>query len=1236
VSVATAGVTVGSVWLDVLPSMRNFGSEIVNGTEQASRQAGQRAGDALGEGTESGFKGKIAAIAAVGTVIGAAVGVAVSAALDIQAGQAKLQAQLGLTAQDSERYGRVAGQLYSSAYGESLDSVNEAIAEVHRNIGANLNDADLSQITGTVLNLADTFGVELAGSTQAVGQLMKTGLAPNAQAALDVITRGFQLGVDRGGDFLDTLTEYSVQFDKFGLDAGTATGILVQGMQAGARNSDLVADAIKEFSIRAVDGSKLTAQGFQAVGLNATDMAARIAKGGPEASAALDLTIDRLRAMPDPVARSQAAVALFGTQAEDLGDALFAIDPSSAVSALGQVGGAADRMNQTLGDTAQANITSFMRTMQMAFVTVVGGYVIPAVTTLAGIIGPILGPALSLVAGVLTGAIVPAFQTFGQWVQNNASWITPLAVGIGVFVLALNAAAIATAAWGLATSIASGIVGVVRGAVMGFQVAMWLLNAAMAANPVGIIVAALVALVAGLVVAYNTSETFRNIVNGAWEAIKVGAQAAWDGIQAFFGWLGSAASTVGALFAAGWAIAVSAFTTARDAIVAGAQAIGTAATWLWETILSPVFSAIGLAIRILIAVVTTILVAPFVIAFNLIGMAAMALWTNWISPAWEYIKTGLATAATFIDTYVFAPIRLGLSLLGGLFSTASSASVSAFQGLQAGLAAVWAFIDATIFAAIRYALNILVIGFNYWRDQAIAAWQLVQAGLMIAWNLINTTIIQPLITILRVGLVVVFNFFRDAAIAAWTTVQNGLAAVWAFLQSSVFAPLNQYLIGPLVQGFNILRDGAIAAWNILRDGVAAVWNFLRDSVWNPLVNFVTQTIPNAFQTGADAVGRAWESIKAKVRDPIEAVVNVVYNQGIVKVWNWVAGLVGLGPLQEWHVPAFARGGAITGGTAGKDSVLAALMPGEYVLSKPAVDALGGAGAVDMLHRGLRPGADRRGAANLYRVLGIPGFAEGGPVTDAGSGNSLDSLWKAVTGGISSVTSMFSNTEWGRGAIGLVKKLADSLWPALLKKVTDYFASLIGIGGDVPAGSGPVVDEVRRAAAAFGWDSGAQWAALSWIISHESGWRPTAQNPTSTAYGLFQFLDSTWATVGGSKTSNPYQQAVYGLRYISSRYGSPTGAQAFWQAHHWYDQGGYLPTGWSTVFNGTGRPEPVLTDTQWRAMAENGAGGDGASLQERFDDLVEAVRNARPITVEDRSGNPVETARAAQLALRLAR
>jgi len=79
----------------------------------------------------------------------------------------------------------------------------------------------------------------------------------------------------------------------------------------------------------------------------------------------------------------------------------------------------------------------------------------------------------------------------------------------------------------------------------------------------------------------------------------------------------------------------------------------------------------------------------------------------------------------------------------------------------------------------------------------------------------------------------------------------------------------------------------------------------------------------------------------------------------------------------------------------------------------------------------------------------------------------------------------------------------------------------------------------------------QFTCLDNVWTAESGWNPNAQNPTSTAYGIPQFLDSTWASTGIAKTSDPYRQIDAGLIYITNRYGTPCGAWDFWQVHHWY-------------------------------------------------------------------------------------
>jgi Transglycosylase SLT domain len=82
-------------------------------------------------------------------------------------------------------------------------------------------------------------------------------------------------------------------------------------------------------------------------------------------------------------------------------------------------------------------------------------------------------------------------------------------------------------------------------------------------------------------------------------------------------------------------------------------------------------------------------------------------------------------------------------------------------------------------------------------------------------------------------------------------------------------------------------------------------------------------------------------------------------------------------------------------------------------------------------------------------------------------------------------------------------------------------------------------------------SKSQSSCLNQLWTAESGWNPKAQNPTSSAYGIAQFLNATWASTGIRKTSDPYRQIDAGLIYIGHRYGSPCKAWSFWQDNHWY-------------------------------------------------------------------------------------
>ena len=459
-------------------------SGLTTGARQAGDDAGGALGDGLGDGAADGAddavgraegglsKLKTAALG-IGVAAGAVLMDGLGQAMEQQQITGRLGAQLGATGKDAQRYGHIAGQLYAGAVTEDFQTAADTIGAV---MGSGLVDptatnAQIQSIATKVSDLATTFDQDLGGVTNAVSQMIRTGLAKNAGEALDILTAGFQSSANKAGDLVDTFNEYGVQFKKAGLDGTTAVGLMNQAIQHGARDSDLAADAIKEFSIRAVDGSKTTSDGFKALGLNADDMAKKFGKGGKSASAALDTTLDKLRNIKDPIKQSAAATALFGTQAEDLGSALYAMDPSSAAAGLGKVGGAAKNLGDSVRDNAATEIEAFKRGAMQRLVDFLGGTVIPAFMSFYTFLSE-HQTEVKTIALVITAVVVPALVALGvqamiAGARMAAAWVAALGP-IGWVGLAIGALVIlvitywdqikgaTAAAWGWIVSKVSG------------------------------------------------------------------------------------------------------------------------------------------------------------------------------------------------------------------------------------------------------------------------------------------------------------------------------------------------------------------------------------------------------------------------------------------------------------------------------------------------------------------------------------------------------------------------------------------------------------------------------------------------------------------------------------------------------------------------------------------------------------------------------------------------------------
>ena len=95
------------------------------------------------------------------------------------------------------------------------------------------------------------------------------------------------------------------------------------------------------------------------------------------------------------------------------------------------------------------------------------------------------------------------------------------------------------------------------------------------------------------------------------------------------------------------------------------------------------------------------------------------------------------------------------------------------------------------------------------------------------------------------------------------------------------------------------------------------------------------------------------------------------------------------------------------------------------------------------------------------------------------------------------------------------------------------------------------DIARALLADYGF-SADQFSCLDSLYVRESNWNPTADNPTSSAYGIPQALPgSKMASAGADWATNPVTQIRWGLGYIQDRYGSPCGAWGHSQSVGWY-------------------------------------------------------------------------------------
>lgn len=681
-----------------MPSFRGVTGEVAKAFAPAEKAADE-AGKKSGESFTQRFSGALKGVATAAKVAGAAAGVAlvsgVMSNINAEAATDKLGVQLGATGAESERLGKIAGGLYRDAYGEELGDVTDAVGAVVSSIDGmrGANDKAVTAMTAKTMSLASAFELDVGKAAQIAGQMVRTGFAKDAAGALDLLTVSLQnVPAAVREDLLDAVDEYGPFFQSLGMTGEQSMSLLAAGAAKGMYGIDKTGDSIKELTLRATDMAPPTKAAFEAIGADAHQMANNLLSGGKKGASAFQDMVQGLLSIKDPAKRANTAVDLFGTPLEDLSKAEipgFLKSLQGVPGGMGQVSGAAQRLDTQLNDNTQTSITTMRRSVQ--------GWI----ADLAGLPGPIGGSVAAVAAfgpaAVSTlaplGMMVAAHKTAGAAAAaSGAAQKRSMATIVGGWIktaatstasaIKIAASWLLTAGQAAATAVASMVAAsarfVARWALMGAQAlahaarvaAAWLI----ALGPIGIVIAAVVGLVAVVIANWGRIKAATAAV---WNWIKGATSAAWNWIK------GAIGKVLGVIKAV-----VVGYFRAYFAVIKGVwNAIKTASQAVWNGI-KAVVSGVVNAIR---AVITTV--------FNAVKAVVTRVWTGIKTASvtvWNAIKTAVSTVANAIKTVVST-----------VFNAVKTVVTTVWNGIKSATSTVWNGIKSVITGAINTVKSVI-------------------------------------------------------------------------------------------------------------------------------------------------------------------------------------------------------------------------------------------------------------------------------------------------------------------------------------------------------------------------------------------------------------------------------------------------------------------------------------------------------------------------------------------------
>ena len=730
---------------------------------------------------------------------------------------------------------------------------------------------------------------------------------------------------------------------------------------------------------------------------------------------------------------------------------------------------------------------------------------------LTATIGTRLLPVLTDVMTVLVERVLPGFEGMANWVSANQGTVGLLAGSIGILTGAM--AAMAAGTWILN----SGLVA---------------MTVALLANPWTWVVVGIVAVGAALVALVQNWGAVTSYITGVFAPIAAWLDTTvWQPVQAGMRGIGQTFAGVGTFLAGVW-----------TSILGGFAA---AATWVSATF-GPIWSGF----------VYPVLMLP-------INLARMG-----ITAAWTMIRGMFTAAATWVATTFAAGWNLVAGMLAGPMNSGKNAITGAWNAVKGAFSAAWSFV-------------------SFW--------------VATKWAQLNSLMSGPI----NAGKRAIDGALGGVKLA-FSTAVNAVKQIWSGIQEAVKAPIrfvvDVVINKGLIDTFNKVAEFAQSpkmSHVSLPRGFAAGGYTGAGAKFEPagIVHRGEYVMDKATVQAAGGPG-VFDQMRAGLRGYASggSVGAGAYRQSAQKVAAYVARLFGLA------VPSTAPAGRPQSGRYGYTSDHPRGMAADFMIPNWQRDKSVGYRLNAWLHQNAAQTGLKYTVWDRYsyplRLGGRKGsrLNRGDPTNNhedhvhasfrdvvaslsgmSGVGD-LSGAMDPLGGFMQGIKDKLGGWTKSLGGMGIVGQAAGGI----AKRAVDGMAGLAGrlssalldsgvakSGFDLGQSARAGVDnltakaQVRALAAGRGWGGGDQWNALDWIIQHESGWNPQAKNPTSSAYGLFQFLSGTQRQYGYGR--DVISQAQGGMRYIGDRYGTPTAAKAFWERNRWYADGtDNARPGWAVV------------------------------------------------------------------------